>query len=304
MSSLYYRKHQRNADLRVVETFNRAGLYDLHTPSADAAKILYTPGKDKNAPVCIILEGYRGDGINGANNIKISNIFEEYGFAVAQVNYSRYNHYNGVDTDEYLGRADTATLQTNIENFAAISNLDIKRDNIVFSNSFSINVAIGALRQEKISDNVKHIIAAAPFPNFAQIAVLSQLENKRTDEAIKARSDLNEYGFFLHGPPDSTCQVKFTKQFLDDVKSNSRSYNLFSDELANLEHKPTIDLIYSKNDPVAPASLTDKWAAHMRACGFNFSKPSILKATSHSFTNEFYRSFRPKVRALAKEYGL
>lgn len=248
--------------------------------------IRYTPG-DEQLPVAIILHDYRGDSINGAAICEQTQILSDAGFPVMQMNYTGFDHYG--DAPE-IEMADPATLDTNIADYRmALDFLNERGQSaIVVANSYSINVALQALK-----DNVDHIIAVAPAPDFLmhRYAIPSWEE---TPKAIvkKCANLLNDQGYFFHPPERRQVQkvlfgevrLKYTQAFLNSaVDFESRlALNSAFDDFSAAENKPGISIIGRFNDVTAGKDTIGLWLNHMAQFGFIF-RDLRINGQSHSF---------------------
>lgn len=281
----------------VLEGLERSGSFviDRSDQGHDIPLCLkFTKSAKADAPIAIVMPGYRGDAINGDNGLKLAATFIDNGFSVLQINFAGFDTYGCEAAPE---SADTGTIPSNIDDLQTVlTAIGGQTPVILVANSASINVAVPAAAEFK---NVSHIFAVSPFPNIVPFS----------QDVLSGYNLIPEEGGYVipfkHGLPFDRS-VKITSKFLDSGQpSDLLGYEAYS----LLPHDLKVICVRSKNDSVVPRTtfgnnLADDW---MQVVSIKLGKipdDLIVDGDSHEISDTMLRVISERVFELAIEMKL
>lgn len=267
-----------------VATFYKEDIYQSHHHGF----ITYTPGFDSAVPTALILPGYRGDAINGANNSLLRDALVHQGVGVVALNYSGFDHYGN---DGMKQKADVATVESNIEDVHTVLSKIPSSNVMVVASSYSVNVAM-QVNSPKVSD----IVAISPFPNFIQERVVSLLDNidKIPDDNMRAyvqqcSSQLESQGYFIY---QGAQPLKITKAFIE----SARGYDAHQPSSALLENTPEIVCLYNMKDAVVTQGrdfhVVPNWLESLKDFGLSVSGCAYHHCDEHELSDDMLTDFK------------
>jgi len=245
----------------------------------------YSHSPQHDAPVVVLLHGYRGDP-NGDNNVDLEAAAKGLGFSTLRIAHAGFDHYGHPAAPE---SKDTGTLVSNIEDLELVLDaIPEKRKIIIIGNSGSFNVGYAAARNdERVSD----LIGVFPYPDMYDFINASK---------SRGQEDLDEKGYHVAKKWGPRCKI--TQTWLDAGNPVSMSHKV---GIMLAPHQPKVTLVRAAKDPtVLPHRLP-----FMNSFLTAFSEAGIcvddqvIDEKSHSATPAILSAFKRQLIKAARDIG-
>jgi len=278
---------QYNSNAKIPsEGFSVSGEYrfDLYDNHATPAIAYYEHSPIEDAPVVVVLHGFRGDP-NGENNIEFAEMAQALGFSTVRIAHAGFDHYGCDNAPE---TKDTGSLVSNVKDLELILDKLGHRKVILLPSSGSLNVAYAVGRND---ERVSHIVGVSSFPDMYDFIQAAKGQGQK---------DLDEKGYHIAERFGPTCKI--TTPWLDDGNPVSMSHHIIP-MLA--PHQPSMIMVRAARDPVVNPSKLPFFDGFLRA----FERAGhpvtdiVLDQKTHKPTPEIFRAVKDAMEQAAKDVG-
>jgi len=279
--------HTNSVFLQMSQGFGEDGSYVMRRAPAHDIPLIghYRNGVSANAPVVVILHGYRGDP-NGDNNTAFAEMVENMGFASVRISHAGFDHYGH---DKAPESADTGTLFSNVEDvehvFRAIGD---ERDIVILASSGSLNVAYAAGRND---ERVSHIVAVSPFPDMYDF--INRAKQRGQD-------DLDAQSYHIaerYGP-----RCKITNDWLNAGNPVSMSHKV---GIMLAPHQPKMMVVRAMDDPIVNPNRSpfiNGFLDSFHAAGYCV-EDYVTPEKSHEPTPAIFDGVRKQLALVSQDIG-